>query len=116
MFGETGVTRHAVRIDERDRFVLVGADVLGVVDLKGIRTELDRIDGLEPEEPGAPERERFVRYRARRYRWGPATSTSPEGLSVAGGSSGPRFDAGRLDGDVLQAMVHRQRRVPRPVD
>lgn len=52
-----------------------------------------------------PERERFVRFLGRRYRWRPATAARPEGLAPAVGSRGPRFDAACLDGDALQAQV-----------
>jgi hypothetical protein len=116
VLGELGVTRHVVRIEERDGFMLVGADLFGFVDLKALRAELDRIDALDPPLTGRPEHERYVRFRARQYRWAPASDTRPEGLVVAGGSSGPRFEAGGLDGDALQAMVHRHRRVLRPAD
>lgn len=115
LLGETGVTRHAVRIEERDGFLLVGADLLGLVDLTGLRIALDRIDAEEPEPEGMPEFEPFVRYRARSYRWAPATAQRPEGLTPAGGGRGPRFDAATLDGDALQAQVYRHRRVRRPV-
>jgi len=113
LLGESGVTRHVARIEERDGFLLVGADLLGLLDVKGLRAELDRTDAHEPELPGSEEFEPFVRYRARQYRWSPATPALPEGLAVAGGSSGPRFEAGGLDGDALQAMVYRHRRVRR---
>ena len=114
--GELGVTRHVVRIEERDGFMLVGADLFGFVDLSSLRAELDRLDALDPPLTGRPEHERYVRFRARQYRWSPATDTRPEGLAVVGGSSGPRFEAGGLDGDALQAMVHRHMRVQRPTD
>ena len=113
LLGETGVTRHVVRIEERDGFVLVGADLLGLLDVKGLRAELDRIDAQDPELPGSAEFMPFVRYRARQYRWSPATPARPEDLVPAGGSRGPRFEAGGLDGDALQAMAYRHRRVRR---
>jgi hypothetical protein len=93
--------------------MLVGADILGLVNPMGLRAELDRLDVREPEVSGSPEHEEFVRYRARQYRWSPATANRPEGLAVAGGSRGPRFEAGGLDGDALQGMVYRHRRVRR---
>jgi hypothetical protein len=37
-------------------------------------------------------------------------------LASAGGSGGPRFEAGGLDGDQLQAMVFRYWKVLRPKD
>jgi hypothetical protein len=114
LLGELGVTRHAVRIEERDGFMLVGADLLGLVDLQALRVELDRLDAHDPTSTGSGEYERFVRFRARQYRWSPATASRPEGLVVAGGSSGPRFEAGGLDGDAVQGEVRRQRRVRRP--
>ena len=116
LLGEIGVTRHVVRLEEPDGFTLVGSDLLGFVDLKGLGAVLDAADVEKPEPPGNAAYERFVRYRARQYRWGPTDSTRPEGLRFASGSSGPRFDAGGLDGDALQAMVRRHRRVLRPVD
>jgi hypothetical protein len=116
LLGELGVTRHAVRIEERDGFVLVGSDLLGLLDLKGLRAELDRLEAQDPEAPGSGEHERFVRYRARHYRWRPASATHPEGLVAGSGPRGPRFEAGNLDGDLLQAEVRRQRRVRRPRD
>jgi hypothetical protein len=118
LLGELGVTRHAVRIEERDGFLLVGFDLLGLVEPRGLGARLDRIDA-EAEPAGTSsfsEHDRFVRYRARQYRWNPASETRPEGLAASGGSSGNRFDAGALDGDVLQAQVRRQVRVLRPVD
>jgi hypothetical protein len=116
LLGELGVTRHVVRIEERDGFTFIGADLLGLVDLPSLPAQLDRIDAVDPLYTGSPECQRYVRYRARQYRWTPATATRPEGLAPASGSSGPRFDAGGLDGDTLQAMVHRHRRVLRPTD
>jgi hypothetical protein len=117
LLGELGVTRHAVRIEERDGFVFVGSDLLGLLDLKGLRAELDRLDAQDPEAPiFLGDHERFVRYRARHYRWRPASGTRPEGLVAGSGPRGPRFEAGSLDGDVLQAEVRRQRRVLRPKD
>ena len=94
----------------------MGGDLLGVLDVKVLRAELDRIDARDPEVPGSTEFERFVRYRARQYRWSPATPARPEGLVPAGGSHGPRFEAGGLGGDALQAMAYRHRRVARPAD
>jgi hypothetical protein len=115
LLGELGTTRHAVRIEERDGFVLVGADLLGLVDLKDLRS---RLDLLEREQDSAPrafrsDDDRFLRYRAREYRWRPEQGDRPEGLVFASGSAGPRFDPGGLDGDALQARVRRQRRILR---
>ncbi len=114
LLGELGVTRHAVRIEDRDGFTLIGADLLGLVDLKTLHAELDRIEAKDPPYPGRQEFERYVRFRTRRFRWVPATAGRPEGLAWAAGSSGPRFDAGGMDGDQIQAMVYRYRKVPRP--
>lgn len=116
LLGETGVTRHALRIEEPEGFLLVGSDILGLVDLSRLRADLDDLEARESVYAGMPEYQRFVRFRARQYRWSPATEHRPEGLAFASGGSGPRFDAGGLDGDTLQAMVYRYRRVPRPVD
>jgi hypothetical protein len=116
LLGGLGVTRHVARIEERDGFLLIGADLLGLLEWKGLRAALDRLDAADPPYQGVPQYERYVRYEARQYRWRPATATRSEGLAPAGGSRGPRFDAGTLDGDLLQAMVHRHRRVPRPPD
>jgi hypothetical protein len=115
MLGHSGVTRHAVRIEDRDGFLLVGSDLLGLVDLRGLGVQLDALDARDPETLDLGEHERFVRFRARQYRWSPETATRPEGLVAGGTSAGPRFEAGDLDGDVLQAMVRRQRKVRRPV-
>ncbi len=114
LLGETGVTRHALRIEERDGFLLVGADLLGLIDLSRLRADLDAVELPQCVGLRAPELERYVRFRCWQYRWSPATEHRPEGLAWASGASGPRFEAGSLDGDTLQAMVHRHRRVPRP--
>jgi hypothetical protein len=118
MLGALGVTRHAVRIEEGDGFLLVGADLLGMADLTSLRAQVDRLeaDGERPSLARPPELERYVRWRADAYRWAPARGTRAEGLEYAGSGSWPRFDAGSLDGDVLQACVRRHRRVPRPKD
>ncbi len=116
LLGELGVTRHVARIEEREGFMLIGADLLGFITLQTLRAELDRIDAQDPLYMGAPEFQRYVRFRARQFRWTPATATRPEGLTSAGGSSGPRFDPIGLDGDQLQAMVLRYRKVLRPKD
>lgn len=113
LLGETGVTRHALRIEERDGFLLVGSDILGLVDLARLRADLDALEARDPASIGRPEYERFTRFRARLLRWRPATADRPEGWASAAQVSGPRFDAGGLDGDVLQAMVYRHRRVRR---
>jgi hypothetical protein len=115
LLGELGTTRHAVRIEERDGFVLVGADLLGLVDLKDLRS---RLDALEREQDSALRMsssgdDRFLRYRAREYRWRPEQGDRPEGLVFASGSAGPRFEPGSLDGDALQARVRRHRRILR---
>ena len=118
LLGRQGVTRHAVRLKDGDGFVLVGADLLGHVDLRTLRGDLDRIDA-EVAERGETHRsmfERFTRYRAQRYAWQGARGTRPAGLAWVGGESGPRFEAGELDGDLLQAQVRRQRRVLRSKD
>jgi hypothetical protein len=117
LLGDLGVTRHVVRIEEDDGFLLVGSDLLGFVDLGRVRGEVDRLEeASDVGIPVNPEFERFVRFRARDFRWRPASAERAEGLVFAGGSSGPRFEPGSLDGDVLQAAVRRQRRVLRPVD
>ncbi len=116
LLGELGVTRHVARIEERDGFMLVGADLLGLIDLATLRADLDRIDERDPLYMGAPETQRYMRFRARQFRWAPATNTRPEGMVSAGGSCGPRFEAGGLDGDQLQAMIFRFRKVLRPKD
>jgi hypothetical protein len=117
LVGELGLTRHAVRLEERDGFLIVGSDLLGMADLKSIRTQIDALEasGGAVRVSSDPEHERFVRYRARDYRWAPAQGSRREGLAPAGGSAGPRFDPGDLDGDVLQARVRRHRRIRRPV-
>lgn len=116
LLGETGVTRHALRVEEQNGYLLVGSDMLGLVDLNGLDAELEAADAREPETGRRAEFERFVRFRLRQYRWNPATPKRREGLAFAGSGSGPRFDAGGLDGDVVQGMVLRYRRVPRPPD
>jgi hypothetical protein len=114
VLGALGVTRHVVRIEEPEGFTLVGADLLGLVDLKGLNAVLDAVDAKDPDAPGDPAHEPYVRFRARQYRWAPASASRPEGLRWARSGRGPRFDAASLDGDDLQAMVRRQRRVLRP--
>jgi hypothetical protein len=116
-----------VRLKDGDGFLLVGADLLGHLDWRTLREDLDRIDAEQEVHQSAfaspfPEYERYVRFRAGQYRWQaerPASAEHPAlpaGLAYAGGSSGPRFDAGGLDGDLLQSHVYRQHRVRRPVD
>lgn len=127
LLGQDGTTCHAVRSKDGDGFLLVGADLLGHLDWRTLREDLDRLDAEQEVHQAAfaspfPEYERYVRFRASQYRWQaerPASAdhpARPAGLAYAGGSSGPRFDAGGLDGDLLQSHVHRQHRVRRPVD
>ncbi len=127
MLGALGVTRHAVRMKDGDGFLLVGADLLGHLDLRTLREDLDHLDAVADANPLVfpspfPDTERYVRYRAREYCWQaerPATSehpARPAGLVPSHPTGGPRFDAGGLDGDLLQGRVYRQHRVRRPVD
>ena len=75
-----------------------------------------RIDAAYDVHTEPHEHQRFFRAHTRNSRWSPAAGPRPEGLVVAASSSGPRFDAGGLDGDNLQGMVFRYRRVKRPTD
>lgn len=116
LLGEQGVTRHAVRLKDGDGFLLVGADLLGHVDLRTLRADLDRIDAEAAErgpsiEPMFPQ---YTRYRTRLYAWRPESAGRPAGLHDVGQESGPRFDAAGLDGDRVQGQVRRQQRVRRP--
>jgi hypothetical protein len=118
LLGETGVTRHALRIEQPDGFLLIGADVLGLVDFGRLHADLDAADARTPrfDYPGRAERERFIRYHGSAYAWSPASGRRPEGLAFSSGGSGGRFEPGGLNGDVLQAQVYRFRRVKRPTD
>ncbi len=113
--GEAGRTRHAVRIKDGDGYLLVGADLLGLVNLSTLPQELDVIDATAD---GAPQHhspfERYYRYRERLYAWRPATAERPERLADCGTQTGSRYDAGSLNGDDVQAQVRRYRRIPRP--
>ncbi|MGE0193679.1 MAG: hypothetical protein AB7T63_16765 [Planctomycetota bacterium] len=115
LLGAHGRTRFVVRIDQGHDFLLVGSDVVGMLDLAALDPALDRIDVMDPPPAGRPEHEPFVRFRTRRYRWMPDGPADCQGLVPTGASWGPRFDAASLDGDALQGQVLRFRKVWRPV-
>lgn len=118
LLGEIGVTRHALRIDTPSGFLLVGEELLALMDLADVQAALAHLEDRNEEFESVlgPERQRFYRFRGSYYRWRTANAHRPEGLGFSHGGAGPRFEPGSLDGDQLQAMVYRHQRIPRPPD
>ena len=115
VLGARGRTGHVLRIDRGHDFVLVGCDLLGLVDLDRLEAALDHVEATNPLPQGPPEYAPFYRFRTRSYRWTPDGPERAQGLRPAGGSRGTRFDAAALDGDALQGQVLRFTKVWRPV-
>lgn len=115
--GARGATAHVARLVRAQGFLQVGERVLRRVDPHTLGEVLDDLDAQRAEAEAAlyeasPYRE-FVRFRQSTYRWADTRNRRLAGLEWAGGSSGPSFDGGGLDGGIEALGVRRHVKIPR---
>ncbi len=115
--GARGATAHVARLVGPEGFLQIGERVLWQADPRTLDDALDEIDTHAAETPSAIDADspfaRFVRFRSRTYRWVEARDGRPARFEFAGGSSGPHFDGGDMDGDLEACVVRRHVKVRR---
>jgi hypothetical protein len=116
--GAKGATAHVARLVRPEGFLQIGEGVLWHADPRTLEDVLDEVDARSPEtvaaQPPMSPFTRFVRFRARLYRWAEAQAEKPARFEVTGGGgSGPRFDGSDMDGDREAFVVRRHLKIRR---